>query len=205
MLNEPRVLVGCEFSGIVREEFRKKGWDAWSCDILPTEVPGQHIQDDVLNHLKDDWDLAIFHPPCTDLAVSGARWFEQKKKDGRQQKSIDFFMELVNAPIKKIAIENPISIMSRIYRRPDQIIQPWQFGHPETKATCFWLKDLPLLRPTKIVEGRENRIWKMPPSKDRWKNRSRTYIGIAEAMATQWGTAPIPPTDKSVGILGVIL
>ncbi len=182
-----RILIGCEESGIVREAFAKKGWDAWSCDIIGTAIPGNHIQGDVFGVLADGWDMAIFFPPCTDLAISGARWFPEKIADGRQQKAIDFFLALTKAPIKKIAIENPIGIMSTVYRKPDQIIQPWQFGHGETKATCLWMKGLPLLRPTNIVSGREQRIWKMPPGPDRAKLRSRTFKGIADAMAEQWG------------------
>lgn len=185
-----RVLIACEFSGIVREAFRKRGHDASSCDLLPTEIPGKHIQDDVLYVLDQGWDLMIAHPPCTHLAVSGARWFAEKRADGRQQAAIDFFMTLANAPIDRIAIENPISIMSTKWRKPDQIIQHWQFGHGETKATCLWLKNLPELQPTDIVDGREGRVWKEPPSEDRWKNRSRTYTGIADAMADQWQDLP---------------
>jgi hypothetical protein len=183
-----KVLVGCEFSGIVRNAFTKEGHDAVSCDLLPTELPGQHIQGDVLTELSinsERWDLMIAHPPCTHLAVSGARWFKNKEKE--QREAIVFFMKLVNAQIPRIAIENPICIMNRIYRKPDQIIQPWQFGHGETKATCLWLKNLPLLKPTTIVQGRETKIHKMPPGPERWKNRSRTYKGIADAMAKQWG------------------
>lgn len=179
-----RVLVACEFSGIVREAFKSKGHDAWSCDILDTEIPGNHIKDDVLKHLNDGWDLMIAHPPCTHLAVSGARWF--KNKQSEQKEAIDFFLKLCNAPIYKIAIENPICIMSRLYRKPDQIIQPWMFGHGETKSTCLWLKGLPLLKPSNTVVGREHRIHKMPPGENRWKERSRTYPGIAQAMADQW-------------------
>lgn len=179
-----KVLVACEFSGVVREAFRKRGHDAWSCDLLPTDIPRHHIQDDVLRHLKG-WDLMIAHPPCTHLSVSGARWFKNKKPD--QAEAISFFSLIVNAPIQKICIENPIGIMSTIYRKPDQIIQPWQFGHGETKATCLWLQGLPKLLPTNIVEGREARIHKMSPSKDRGKLRSITYQGIANAMAEQWG------------------
>jgi hypothetical protein len=182
-----RVLVACEYSGIVREAFRDRGHDAWSCDILPTEKLGCHIQGDVLGVLADKWDLIIAHPPCTDLAVSGARWFPEKRANGSQQRSIEFFMAMVNAPCERIAVENPVSIMSTIYRKPDQIIQPWQFGHGETKATCLWLKGLPLLQPTDIVDGRESRIHKMAPSPERWKERSRTFEGIARAMAEQWG------------------
>ena len=182
-----RVLVACEFSGIVREAFRAKGHDAWSCDLLESDDDSEfHYPDDVAYCLKwNDWDLIIAHPPCTHLAVSGARWFKYKIKE--QQQAIKFFMRFVKNYCPKIAIENPISIMSTIYRKPDQIIQPWQFGHGETKATCLWLKGLPKLVPTNIVEGREARIHKMPPSKDRAKLRSITYQGIADAMAEQWG------------------
>ncbi len=181
-----KILIACEESGIVRDAFAKLGHDAWSCDLLPTDIPGNHIKDDVRKHLEG-WDLIIAHPYCTHTAISGARWFNQKVKDGRQKKAIEFFMMFVNAPCDKICIEHPISIMSRIYRKPDQIIQPWMFGHGEVKRTCFWLKNLPLLKSTKIVNGREARIHKMPPSKDRSKLRSRTYLGIAKAMAEQWG------------------
>jgi site-specific DNA-cytosine methylase len=193
-----KVLIACEFSGIVREAFKKRGHDAWSCDLLPTEIPGQHIQDDVLQYLDwwnsasntrrtiaQRWDLLIAFPPCTHLAVSGARWFKNKRQE--QFDATVFFMTLVLANIPRIAIENPIGIMSTIYRKPDQIIQPWQFGHGETKATCLWLKNLPLLKPTNIVEGRIARVHREPPSENRWKNRSRTLLGIAEAMAEQWG------------------
>lgn len=180
-----KVLVACEFSGIVREAFAKRGHDSWSCDLLPSEREGKHIQGDVLEVLGEGWDLMIAHPPCQHLAVSGARWFASKQKE--QKEAIDFFLALINAPISRICVENPVGIMSTRYRKPDQIIQPWQFGHGETKATCLWLKNLPLLKPTKIVKGREQRVWKEPPSRDRWKNRSRTYPGIAEAMAVQWG------------------
>lgn len=180
-----RILVACEFSGVVREAFKAKGHDAWSCDLLPTEIEGNHIQGDVLEILNSGWDLMIAHPPCTHLAVSGARYFYKKKVE--QEESLDFVLKLMNAPIEKICIENPISIISTRIRKPSQIIQPWQFGHGETKATCLWLKNLPNLVPTNIVKGRESRIHKMPPSADRWKNRSRTFKGIANAMAEQWG------------------
>ncbi len=181
------VLVACEYSAIVRTEFEKKGHNAWSCDLLPTEVPGNHYQGDIFDVLYDSkWDLVIAHPPCTDLSVSGARWFKEKIKDGRQQKSIEFFMAFTKLKCKW-AIENPIGIMSTLYRKPDQIIQPWMFGHGETKATCLWLHNLPLLVPANIVDGRDQRIWKMPPSENRGKERSRTYLGIAKAMADQWG------------------
>lgn len=182
-----RVLVACEYSGRVRDAFIKAGHDAMSCDLLPTDAPGPHYQGSVLEILHDKWDLMIAHPPCTHLAVSGARHFAAKRADGRQQDAIDFFLELARAPIPRIAIENPVCIMSSVWRKPDQTIQPWQFGHGETKATCLWLKNLPHLVPTDIVSGREARIHNMPPSPDRWKLRSKTYIGIAEAMANQWG------------------
>ena len=183
-----RVLIACEFSGFVREAFAARGHEAMSCDLLPTERPGAHYQGDVRDVLSACWDLLIAHPPCTDLAVSGARHFEEKRLDGRQARSIAFFMELARAPVPRIVIENPVCIMSRLYREPDQIIQPWMFGHGETKATCLWLKNVPKLQPTNVVEGRDDRIHKMPPSPDRWKLRSETYAGVAEAMADQWGT-----------------
>lgn len=180
-----KVLVACEFSGVVREAFRARGHDAWSCDLLPAEGESEyHIQGDVRNILTN-WDLMIAHPPCTHLAVSGARWFKDKQLE--QKESLTFVQELMNAPISSICIENPISIISSRIRKPDQIIQPWQFGHGETKATCLWLKNLPKLIPTNIVSGREARIHKMPPGPNRWKERSKTYQGIANAMAEQWG------------------
>lgn len=181
-----RVLVACEFSGIVCEEFRKKGHNAFSSDLLPSEKnPNHHLLGDSRLLLKDGWDLLIAFVPCTRLCVSGAKWFEKYMNE--QEQAVGFFMRFANALIPKIAIENPIGIMNRWYRKPDQIIQPWQFGHGETKATCLWLKGLPLLTPTNIVSGREARIHKMPPHPDRWKERSRTYPGIAKAMAEQWG------------------
>lgn len=179
-----RILIACEYSGTVRDAFINAGHDAVSCDLLPTEVPGPHYQGDVTNILNDGFDMMVAHPPCTHLAVSGARWFKDKVQ--QQQEALDFVRLLMNAPIPRIAIENPVSVISSRIRKPDQIIQPWQFGHGETKATCLWLKGLPKLTPTNIVEGREARIHKMPPSPDRWKERSRTYAGIAAAMAQQW-------------------
>lgn len=181
-----RVLVACEFSGRVRDAFLRKGHDAWSCDILPSEsdFSDNHYQIGVEEVLELDWDLLIAHPPCTHLAVSGARWFKDKQIE--QAEALDFVKLLMDAPVDKIAIENPISIISSRFRKPDQIIQPWQFGHGETKATCLWLKGLPLLVPSNIVEGREAVVHKMPPRPDRWRNRSRTYKGIAQAMAEQW-------------------
>jgi site-specific DNA-cytosine methylase len=187
-----RVLVACEYSGTVRDAFLRAGHDAMSCDLLPTDVPGPHYQGDVFDIIHAGWDLMIAHPPCTHLSVSGARHFKEKRMDGRQQAAISFFMRLAKADIPRIAIENPVCIMSSVWRKPDQVIQPWQFGHGETKATCLWLKNLPLLEPTNIVEGREARIHRMPPSQDRWKERSKTYQGIAEAMAAQWGVENLP-------------
>ena len=180
-----KILIACEFSGIVREAFKAKGHDAWSCDLLPTEIPGQHIQGDVLSILDDNWDMMIAHPPCTHLAVSGARWFKNKQKE--QTEALEFVKHLMMAKALKWCIENPISIISTHICKPDQIIQPWMFGHGETKATCLWLKGLPKLVPTNIVEGREHRIHKLPPNPNRGKERSRTFYGIAQAMAEQWG------------------
>ena len=184
-----KVLIACEYSGVVRDAFLLGGHEAMSCDILDTESPGPHYKGDLFDVIDYPWDLAIFHPPCTHLSVSGSRHFAEKKMDGRQQAAVSFFMRIVrqSSHIPKVAIENPVCIMSSLHRKPDQIIQPWQFGHGETKATCLWLKGLPLLTPTEIVEGREARIHRMPPSADRWKERSRTYQGIADAMALQWG------------------
>lgn len=182
-----RVLIACEYSGKVRDAFIALGHEAMSCDLLPTDAPGPHYQGDVFDVIDYPWDLMIAHPPCTDLSVSGARHFEAKRLDGRQQASVSFFMRLAKADIPMIAIENPVCIMSSLWRKPDQIIQPWQFGHGETKATCLWLKGLPPLKPTNVVEGRADRIHKLPPTADRWKIRSETYQGIADAMAEQWG------------------
>jgi len=181
-----RILVACEYSGAVRDAFSALGWDAWSCDLLPSEKPGNHYQGNVLDIIGNNWDILIAHPPCTHLAVSGARWFPAKRASGEQQAALDFVRLLLDAPIPLIALENPISIISSQVRKPNQVIQPWQYGHGETKATCLWLKGLPKLIPTNIVEGREQRVWKLPPSADRWKERSRTFTGIAEAMADQW-------------------
>ena len=182
-----RVIVACEYSGIVRDAFIARGHDAVSCDLLPSDALGPHIQGDVRDIDLSHYDLMIAHPPCTDLAVSGARWFPEKRADGRQQRALDFVRYLLDAPVERIALENPVSIISSQIRRPDQIIQPWQFGHGETKATCLWLKNLAPLVPTDIVDGRENRVWKLPPTADRWKLRSTTFAGIAAAMAAQWG------------------
>lgn len=182
-----KILIACEYSGALRSCLRDMGHDAWSCDLLPAEDGSPyHIQSDLRDALSQSWDQAHFFPPCTDLCVSGARWFKEKRSDGRQHRSISFFLMCANAGIPKWSIENPIGIMSTLYRKPDQIIQPWQFGHGETKATCLWLHNLPKLVPTDIVEGRENRIHRMVPGPDRAKERSRTYAGIAKAMAHQW-------------------
>lgn len=180
-----RVLVACEFSGIVRDAFAARGHFAVSCDLLPSERPGEHFQGDVRDVLNDNWDLLIAHPPCTHLAVSGARWFAEKQAE--QAEALEFVRLLLDAPILRIALENPVSVISTRIRRPDQTIQPWMFGHGETKATCLWLKNLPPLVPTNIVEGREQRVHRMPPGPDRWRERSRTFPGIAAAMADQWG------------------
>jgi len=180
-----KILIACEFSGIIRDSFIAKGHNAISCDILPTDSPGPHYQGDVKDILNDNWDLMIAHPPCTYLATMGIYWFKDKQQE--QQEALDFVRTLMDAPIPKIAIENPISIISSKIRKPNQIIQPWQFGHGETKATCLWLKNLPKLEPTNIVEGREPKVHMMPPGPNRWKERSRTYQGIADAMAEQWG------------------
>lgn len=180
-----RVLVACEFSGIVRDAFRDRGHDAISCDFLPTETAGPHYQGDVQSILSDGFDMMIAHPPCTHLAVSGARWFKEKRKE--QAEALAFVRALLLAPIPRICLENPISVISSHIRKPDQIVQPWMFGHGETKATCLWLKGLSPLQPTNIVAGRDARIHRMPPSSNRWRERSRTYMGIADAMAEQWG------------------
>jgi hypothetical protein len=181
-----RVLVACEYSGRVRDAFIRNGHDALSCDLLPTDSPGPHYQGNVLDILNEGWDLMVAHPPCTRLAVSGARWFKYYVKE--QNEALEFVRTLMDAPIAHIAVENPISIISSHIRKPDQIIQPWQFGHGETKATCLWLKGLPHLEPTDIVAGREQKVHNMPPSPDRWKLRSTTYLGIANAMGDQWGS-----------------
>lgn len=186
-----RVLVACEYSGRVRDAFSALGHDAMSCDLLPTEVAGPHYQGDVFDVIGDGWDLLIAHPPCTHLAVSGARWFKAKQQE--QADALDFVRRLLDAPIPRIALENPVSVISSRIAKPSQVIQPWQFGHGETKATCLWLKGLPLLTPTDVVSGRENRVHRMPPGPDRWKERSRTFQGIADAMAAQWSASSYQP------------
>lgn len=193
-----RVLIGCEYSGTVRDAFIALGHDAMSCDLLPTESPGPHYHGDVFDAIAmGGWDLAIFHPPCTYLTVSANRWFKDQpdrisgtlvgeaRREARRE-AIEFFMRLWNCDIPKIAIENPIGVMSSAFRKPDQVLQPWMFGHGETKATCLWLRGIPALTPTQIAEGREQRIFLLPKTKDRWKIRSTTYKGIAQAMASQW-------------------
>jgi site-specific DNA-cytosine methylase len=191
-----KVLIACEYSGAVRDAFIAQGHDAISCDILPTDAPGPHYQGDVRDILGDGFDLMVAHPPCTHLAVSGARWFKDKQIE--QAEALDFVRLLLAAPIDKIALENPISIISSRIRKPNQIIQPWQFGSPESKSTCLWLKNLPNLIPTDILPLPASGRWnnqtpsgqnKLGPSPDRWKERSKTYQGIAEAMAQQWGAA----------------
>lgn len=193
-----RVLIACEFSGVVRDAFEARGHDAWSCDLLPCERGGKHFQEDVrqllLAQMVNPWDLMICHPPCTHLAVSGARWFKDKQKE--QRDALAFVCSLLSANIPRIALENPVSIISSKIRKPDQIIQPWQFGHGETKATCLWLKNLPKLVPTNIVAGREPRVHHASPGPDRWKERSRTLQGIADAMAEQWGGKVDSAWDK---------
>ncbi len=195
-----KVLIACEYSGVVREAFAKLGHDAWSCDILPSDIPGKHIQDDVLKHLDDGWDLMIAHPPCTYLCNSGVCWLKKDKgRFAKMQEGAFFFKKLLDAPIPMIAIENPIMhkyAFEIIGRRQDQVIQPFMFGHPERKATCLWLKNLPLLKPTnnvqeemnKVPKSQSQRIHYTSPGKDRWKIRSKTFRGIAKAIAEQWGT-----------------
>lgn len=187
-----RVLIACERSGVVRDEFAKRGHDAWSCDLVPCETIGNHIQGDAREILDDGWDLMIAHPSCTRLANSGVRWLHERNLWKELDAACEFFCSFLNAPIPRKGIENPIPhrhAVERIGKKYTQIIQPWMFGHGETKATCLWLDGLPPLRPTKIVEGREQRIWKLPPGESRWIERSRTLPGIAAAMAEQWGNA----------------
>ena len=192
-----RVLVACEYSARVRDAFRGRGHDAWSCDLLECEAdPQWHIIQPVEEVLADDWDLMIAHPPCTHLATSGARHFHRKRQE--QEQALDFVRLLMAAPIPRWCIENPVSVISTAIAPPSQIIQPWQFGHGETKTTCLWLRNLPRLRPTNCVDGREGRVWLMPPSPDRWRERSRTYEGVADAMAEQWGALPLPPVAEQL-------
>lgn len=189
-----KVLVACEFSGIVRDAFTYAGHDAISCDLISSERPGQHYEGDIFDVIDEGWDLMIAHPPCTHLASSGARWWRHKKRE--QAEALDFVRDLMAAPIPRIAIENPVGKIGSTIRKADQVIQPWMFGHGEVKTTCLWLKGLPKLIPTNIVPGREQKCWKQPEHKDRWRRRSRTYPGIAAAMSAQWGGAPgfkLPP------------
>jgi len=201
-----RVLIACETSGRVRDAFLAAGHDAVSCDVLPTEAPGPHIEGDVLPHLADGWDMIVAFPPCTHLAVSGARHFAAKRADGRQQEGIAFFLAIAAAPVAKLAIENPVGIMSSLYRKPDQVIQPWQFGHDASKTTCLWLRGLPPLVPTDVLTMPARGRWanqtasgqnRLGPSPDRWKQRSATYPGIAAAMAHQWTRDPAPLYTES--------
>lgn len=186
-----RVLIACEYSGRVRDAFRRHGHDAWSCDLLECEAdPRWHYQAPVETLLANDWDLMVAHPPCTHLAVSGSRHFHRKQRE--QAEALDFVRLLMAAPIERWCIENPVSIISSAITPPQQIIQPWQFGHGETKTTCLWLKNLPPLKPSQVVEGREAKVHKMPPGPNRWKDRSRTYQGIADAMGLQWGASVLP-------------
>lgn len=192
---KPRVLVACEFSGRVREAFARLGADAWSCDIRPTEIPGQHIEGDVLPILDQGWDLMVCHPPCTHLAISGAHAFEQKRADGRQQEALDFVWTLLQAPIPRIALENPVSIISTVFGEPTQVVNPYWFGEPYPKRTCLWLKNLPPLVPTDMVEPEESEILAIGPRKSRDMDRSRTYQGMANAMADQWFPSLTWPAD----------
>lgn len=194
-----RVLVACEYSGRVRDAFRAHGHDAWSCDLLPTEIAGPHFMAPVEHLLDLGWDLMIAHPPCTHLAVSGSRHFHRKQRE--QAEALDFVRLLMAAPVPRWCIENPVSVISSAIAPPQQIVQPWEFGHGETKATCLWLKNLPRLRPTNCVAGREQRIHLMPPGPDRWKERSRTFEGIAAAMADQWGARELPPITDQLALL----
>jgi hypothetical protein len=180
-----RVLVACEFSGIVRDAFTARGHDAVSCDLLPSERPGRHVIGDVRLLLGDGWDLLIAHPPCTYLASSGARWWPSRERE--QDEALEFVQELLSAPVGRVAVENPVGAISSRIRRPEQIVQPWQFGHGEVKTTCLWLRGLPELTPTHVVEGRFQACWRHGESRNRHRDRSRTYPGIAAAMAAQWG------------------
>jgi site-specific DNA-cytosine methylase len=195
-----KVLVACEYSGRVRDAFRRRGHDAWSCDLLECEAdPRWHYQAPVEEVLAKGWDLMISHPPCTHLAVSGSRHFHRKQRE--QAEALDFVRVLMDAPVARWCIENPVSIISSTIRLPDQIIQPWQFGHGETKATCLWLQNLPRLKATDVVEGREPRVHMMPPGPNRWKERSRTFEGIAEAMGDQWGARQLPGIMRQLALL----
>jgi len=200
-----RVLIACEYSARVRDAFRRHGHDAWSCDLLECEAdPRWHLQQPVEEILDDGWDLMIAHPPCTYLAISGM-WatYRGLRDPALTDQAMDFVRMLMAAPVDRWCIENPVSMISTAIRKPNQIIQPWQYGHGEMKTTCLWLKNLPRLKPTNCVEGREQRIIKLPPSPDRWKERSRTYQGIADAMAQQWGAATLPPVAEQLCLSSV--
>ena len=194
-----KVLVACEYSGRVRDAFIAQGHDAISCDLLPTESDGPHYQGDVTDILNDGFDLMVAHPPCTHLAVSGSRHFWRKKKE--QKEALDFVRLLMDAPIDRWCIENPVSVISSAIRPPDQIIQPWEHGHGEVKSTCFWLKNLPKLKPSNCVEGREPKVHMMPPGPDRWKLRSTTYEGVALAMGQQWGASVLPSITHQLQLI----
>ena len=197
-----RVLVACEYSGRVRDAFLRRGHQAMSCDLLPTEVAGPHYQGPVEDVIDDGWDLMVAHPPCTYLAQSGMHWTARGLRDpGLTEEALSFVRMLMSAPIERWCIENPVSVISSRIRRPDQVIQPWEFGHGETKATCLWLKNLPRLRPTEYVEGREERVLMMGPGPERWKERSRTYEGVAEAMGSQWGGRVLPPLMNQLSLV----
>jgi hypothetical protein len=196
-----KILVACEYSGTVRDAFIRGGHEAMSCDLLPTDAPGPHYQGDVMDVINDGWDLMVAHPPCTYLSVSGMHWTTRGLRDPKlTEDALEFVRQLMAAPIPRIALENPISVISSRIRKPDQIITPYQFGHDASKKTCLWLKGLPLLRPTQFIEPRivngkprwgnqtDSGQNKLPPSADRWKIRSETYTGIANAMADQWGS-----------------
>ena len=200
-----RVLVACEYSGRVRDAFRAHGHEAMSCDLLPTEAPGPHYQGPVEDVLNDGWDLMVAHPPCTYLATSGMHWTTRGLRDPKlTEQALDFVRLLMAAPIDRWCIENPISVISCRIRKPDQTIQPWEYGHGETKATCLWLHNLPRLRPTNCVEGREERVLAMAPGPNRWKERSRTYQGVADAMGQQWGSAQLPPVCVQPELLQLV-
>ena len=193
--------MACEFSGTVRNAFRKRGHDAMSCDLLPSETEGPHYQGDVRDVLQDGWDLMIAHPPCTYLAVSGMHWTTRGLRDPKlTEDALAFVQLLMDAPIPGIAVENPVSVISSRIRKPDQIVQPYEYGHDVSKKTCLWLKNLPLLKPTQVVDGREAKVHLMPPGPNRWKERSRTYQGVADAMAQQWGTVTLPAPVQQLNL-----
>jgi len=194
-----KVLVACEYSGRVRDAFITQGHDAISCDLLPTDAAGPHYQGNVEDILSDGYDLMVAHPPCTHLAVSGSRHFWRKERE--QKEALDFVRLLMDAPIDRWCIENPVSVISSAIRQPDCIIQPWEHGHGECKTTCLWLKNLPKLKPSNIVEGREQKIHMLPPGPNRWKIRSTTYEGVALAMGQQWGASALPPITHQLQLI----